>query len=136
MIVRCLTTTAGGLPANAYDSNMGINPDTVFPVTPGQAYPVYAITILLGRAWFYIQNDDGLAWPTWTPASVFEILDGHMPASWILNYFRLAPDDQYPLISFPEWAADHYFYERLVDGEPEAVRIYASRRAEVDEALK
>lgn len=136
MIVRCLAAIADGLPANAYDSNQGVSSDTEFPVTPGRAYPVYAVTMFLGIPWYYVQDDDGLAWPTWVPAGMFEVLDGHLPASWILGYFRFAPNDQYPLISFPEWASDHHFYERLVDGDPDAVRIYASRRAEVDEALK
>jgi hypothetical protein len=134
MIVRCRTTTAGGLPAYAYDSERGITPDTEYPVTPGRDYPVVGITIMQGQAWYYIHDDDDLAWPIWTPASVFEVVDGHMPASWIVGYFRFAPDRQYPLISFPEWASDHYFYERLVDGEPDALRTYALRRAEVEEA--
>ena len=132
MIVRCLTTTSDGQPVGAYNNTVGIEPDTVFPVTPGREYPVYGITIHLGHAWYYIHDDDDLAWPIWTPASVFEVLDGRLPASWILGYFRFPPKRQYPLISFPEWASDHYFYERLVDGEPDAVRIYASRRTEVD----
>lgn len=135
MIIRCLTATADSLPGNSYDSNQGVNPDTVFPVTPGRAYPVYAITIFLGIAWYYVPDDDGLDWPTWVPASLFEVIDGHMPASWTVGHFRFA-SDQYPLISFPEWASDHRFYERLVDGDPDAVRTYALRRAEVDEALK
>jgi hypothetical protein len=132
MIVRCLTTTAGGLSAYAYDSRRGITPETEYPVTPGRDYHVVAITILQGHARYYIHDDDDLAWPIWTPASVFEIIDGHLPASWIVGYFRFAPDNQHPLISFPEWALDHYFYERLVDGEPDAVQTYAFRRAEAE----
>jgi len=41
---------------------------------------------------------------------------------------------EYPLISFPEWASDHFFYERLVDGDPETMRIYANRVAEISPA--
>ena len=132
MIVECLTTTADGLPASAYDSASGTTRDTEYPVTPGRHYAVYGITILHGHAWYYIHDDDDLDWPIHTPASMFAVIDGHLPTSWIVGYFRFAPDNQRPHISFPEWASDHYFYERLVDGDAEAARVYAIRRAEAE----
>ena len=134
MIVRCISRTGEALPTFAYDSRQGVTAQTEFAVTPGRAYHVFGVTVLLGIAWYYVLGDDGLAWPIWMPAPLFEVVDGSIPVSWIVGYFRFSRDSQYPMISFPEWATDHEFYERLVDGEPEAARVFALRRAEVEGA--
>jgi hypothetical protein len=118
------------------DSARGVNSDTEFPVTVGRVYPVYAMTLFLGIAWYYVLDDDGHAWPTWIPATVFEVIDGSLPASWKVGYFRFGAEEQYPILSFPEWADDHAFYERLVDGDPEATRIFAERRAEAEQTRR
>lgn len=132
MIVRCGANTGAALPAANLDPRRGYDTSTEFPLTIGRDYHVFALTVFLGAAWYYVLDDDGHAWPTWSPAALFDVADGAIPIGWALGYFRLSPDEQYPLISFPEWAADHTFYERLVDGEQEAVRVFAARRAEID----
>ncbi|WP_405062218.1 hypothetical protein OG474_11405 [Kribbella sp. NBC_01505] len=132
MIVRCIANVADSLPPTAYDSGRGITAETEFPLTLGCSYPVYGITVLLGLTWYYVLNDDDLPWPVWAPAPLFEIVDGRFPASWQCGYFVFGRDNQYPLISFPEWATDYFFYERLVDGEPAARAIFDQRRREIE----
>lgn len=132
MIIRCATNTGDALPSTAFDSSQGVTADTEFAVTPGRSYPVFGLTVLLGITWYYVLDDDGHEWPVWVPAALFEVVDGSIPDSWLIGYFRFSREEQYPLISFPEWATDHSFYERLVDGQPEAERVFALRRAEVE----
>lgn len=132
MIVRAIATTGDVLPALSRDSAAGVDVDTDFPVTLSRTYAVFAVTIYLGMAWYYIFNDDGHPWPTWTPAPLFEVVDGAVPASWRLGYFNFSRENQYPILSFPEWAEDHTFYERLVDGDEAAVRVFNERRHEVE----
>lgn len=50
----------------------------------------------------------------------------------MVGYFHFGRDNQYPILSFPGWATDHRFYERLVDGDADAVRIFNERRQEVE----
>jgi hypothetical protein len=132
VIVRCIATTGEALPAMSRDSSVGVADSTEFPVTIGRPYPVFAITIYLGVAWYYVLDDDGREWPTWVPAPLFEIVDGSLPAGWKVGYFNFGRDDQYPIVSFPEWAEDHLFYERLVDGDATAVQVFARRRQEIE----
>ncbi|MBO9521876.1 MAG: hypothetical protein J7518_10090 [Nocardioidaceae bacterium] len=134
MIVRCISNTGESLPATSRDSSQGVNSDTEFPVTIGRSYPVFAVTVFLGTAWYYVLDDDAHDWPTWIPAPLFDVVDGALPESWRVGYFRFGVEDQYPILSFPEWASDHAFYERLVGRDPEAVRIFAMRRTEVEQA--
>lgn len=132
MIVSCTTSIADSLPPSAYDSRQGVNPDTEYPVTPGRSYAVFGITVNLGLTWYYILDDDDLDWPVWAPAPLFEVIDGCLPSSWQFGYHWFTRDSQFPLISFPEWANDHLFYERLVDGEPGALATFAQRRLEIE----
>jgi len=132
MIVRAIATTGDVLPAQSRDSAAGIEGDTDFPVTLGRTYAVFAVTIYLGVAWYFILNDDGHPWPTWAPAPLFEVVDGAVPASWKLGYFKFSREDQYPILSFPEWAGDHTFYEHLVDGDEVATRVFNERRHEIE----
>jgi hypothetical protein len=134
MIVLCKTNSADVLPTYSYDSKQGVTAETEFAVTPGRNYFVFGVTVLLGIAWYYVLDDDDHAWPTWVPAPLFDVADGTIPASWKVGYFRFSRDHQYPLLSFPEWAADHGFYERLVESEPEAVRVFSIRRAEIEKS--
>ena len=111
---------------------MGIDAGTHFAVTRGREYPVYAVTVLLGIVWYYVMDDDGDPYPIWAPGPLFDVVDGTLPPSWRMGYFRFSRDNQYPILSFPEWADDHWYYERLVDRDPEAVEVLARRRLEIE----
>lgn len=132
MRVRAIATTGNVLPVMSRDSLVGIDDSTQFPVTIGRDYAVFAMTVYLGMAWYYVLDDDGHAWPTWMPAPLFEVVDGSIPPTWTLGYFNFGREDQYPILSFPEWAGDHTFYERLVDGDESAVRTFSERRREIE----
>lgn len=134
MIVRAIYTTGDALPSYANDKARGVTAGTQFAVSLGRTYVVFGVTLFLGIAWYYVLDDDGHDWPTWIPAALFEVVDGNIPKSWVLGYFRFSRDDQYPLLSFPEWATDHHFYERLVARDPDAMAVFSRRRAEIEAA--
>jgi hypothetical protein len=97
---------------------------------------VYAVTSFLGGFWYYLLDDDQLGYPVWYPAPVFDVVDGQVPSNWELGHHDVGGGRFFAVLSFPEWARDRFFYERLVDGDPAAVstfeRIVASL-APVDE---
>ena len=132
MIVRCVTNSGATLPIVNIEPRRGYDRSTEFPLTVGRDYCVFALTVFLGSAWYYVLDDDGNDWPTWAPSALFDVTDASLPASWTVGYYRFAVDDQFPLISFPEWAGDRGFYERLLNREPDAVRVFAARRREVE----
>lgn len=135
MIVRCKFNVVGdSFPSSLREDWAKHNFERHFPLTVGARYGVYAITVRHGIPWYYIDTDDRLRWPTWYPASIFDVVDGSFPASWRYGYYFLDADTQFPIFSFPEWANDRFFYERLVDDELEALEIYQRRRLEVDGA--
>jgi len=132
MIVRCIANLGSELPEANIDPRRGYDVSTEFPLTIGREYAVFALTIFLGTAWYYVLNDDGHRWPTWAPSALFDVINGSVRQSWLVGYFRATKEDQYPLISFPEWAAEVTFYERLVDGDAATVETFARRRQEIE----
>ena len=133
MIVESISNSGADLPTPMLDARMRVTRESAFAVTPGRSYAVYAITLHLGGMWYYIINDDDHSWPIWHPAPLFSVTDGRLPASWKYAYHRFDSEDQIPLISFPEWADDWSFYERLLDGDPVALRVFEARRIEVED---
>jgi hypothetical protein len=51
----------------------------------------------------------------------------------VFGYVRpVTGEDQFPIVSFPEWALDERYYEALVDGDPDAAAVFARRRASAE----
>jgi hypothetical protein len=132
MIVRCIANTGADLPAVNIDPRSGYNRTTEFPLTIGREYSVFGMTAFLGSVWYYIIDDDDHEWPIWKPSALFDVVNGSLPSDWTVGYRRYDVDNQFPVISFPEWAHDPTFYERLLDGDPEAARVFAARRREIE----
>lgn len=133
MKVRCKANKGAALPLSCLDEAIGIIASSDFPITVDRDYTVYAITVYKGSTWYYVLDDDGHQYPVWHLAPLFEVVDPTLPASWEYGYVQPNSEETgFPLISFPEWAGDHYFYERLVDGDPETVDVFAIRQGEID----
>ncbi len=133
MRVTCMTTSGSSLPLSSLDELAGITRETEFALTIGAVYVVYAITTFHGHCWYYVFDDDLQPYPVWNLASLFEIPDPSLPRDWVVGYVRKGADDEgCPLISFPEWASDHLFYERLVDGDGDAVAVFEARRVSAE----
>jgi hypothetical protein len=37
------------------------------------------------------------------PAPLFEVIDGELPTSWKIGYFKFDRENQYPILSLLEW---------------------------------
>lgn len=134
MRVRCIASSGSALPASCIDEPANITRDTEFPLTVGSDYVVYGTTMHRGHCWYYVFDDNKLTYPVWKLAPLFEVSDPALPHDWIVGYTRSDNyPESYPVFSFPEWALDHYFYERLVDGDATAVAIFAARRVSAEQ---
>ena len=134
MIVRCLFNEGSSLPESCLDPAAGITSGVVFPLTVGSFYVVHAITVFRGHTWYYVLDDNELPYPVWKLAELFDVSDGSLPSWWVTAYVRVGLGvEGYPVLSFPEWALDRFFYERLVDGDPTACSVFESRRIETEQ---
>lgn len=125
MKVRCVSNSGSFLPKECLDPRWGYSSETEFPLTTGRVYVVYAMTTQLAHLWYYVLDDNQLPYPVWQPSPLFDVVDGSLPGDWLINHHRSDNAGFYPLISYPAWANDGFYYERLVDGEPEAVQLFS-----------
>ncbi len=129
MRVRCITNSGQQIPESSLYPIWNITRDSKFPLTIGREYVVHAVSTNRGQCWYYVFDDHDLPYPVWKLAVLFDVSDPRLPPDWEIGYIRPRPSDQgFAVISFPEWAHDRFFYERLVDRDLEAVSVFARRR--------
>lgn len=80
----------------------------------------------------YITDDDFVDGPRQYPLHLFEITDGKVPSSWSLAR-DVKDGEQQQMLAPAKWLAEPWFFERLVDGEPEAVRLFKEIKSAIDE---
>lgn len=123
LTVRCIASTLGDVPEKFLSVELGVTRQNWVPLTVGREYVVYAVTAFLGGFWYYVLDDDRNAEPIWYPSPVFEIVDGRIPEHWRLGQQRVW-DSFRNTLSFPAWADDPFFYERLYNEEADAVAAF------------
>jgi hypothetical protein len=97
--------------------------DGVLPVPIGGRFVVYAVEPRAGVDGYYIVTDEGDDYPKAYPAPFFEVEDPRRSIHFVTAG---------ALTTFPEWAEDPMFYERLVDGAPREVAIFRRMRDVLD----
>lgn len=134
MVIYALSNSGRDLPDDCKNECMGIGDETEFAVTAGRDYIVYAITVFLGYPWYYVCTDDGVPYPKWTPAPLFEVVEGSISKYWEYGYLRNEQNKlAYPIFAFKEWARDLFFYDRLTDGDPLATEVFERYKALIDQ---
>jgi hypothetical protein len=112
MKVVCRGRTNEDLPAGYTDvrAQLGEGP---FPLTIGKTYVVFAIEASEGRVSYYVHDDDGLQYPMWYAAPLFQIADATPSRHWVCAYDPpMANTAGVFVLSFPDWASDRYFFKR------------------------
>jgi hypothetical protein len=117
------------LPRELLRSEYGLTESSDFALTPGRVYDVEALTVFLGWIWYYVMDDGGAWYPVWKPAPLFDVVDGSVPAEWRFAHLSNPHTGaSYPILSFPEWASDIFFYDRLIAREESAVTAFERHR--------
>lgn len=90
----------------------------------GREYAVQAVEEMWGGLWFYLHTVSVNDYPYPYPAEMFELRDNTVPAGWVVSMKVQRGSVGLKRITFPAWATDDVFYERLVDGDVETVSVY------------
>jgi hypothetical protein len=129
--ILCISNRGEDIPEDGREPRAGISSDTVFPVTVGKEYVVYGWTVWRGYPWYYLADDNHSYYPVWHPAALFEVVDGRLSRYWVYGYHRAVSsyDRDAPVVAFREWAEDPVFYDRLTDGDAQAVATFRRYQA-------
>jgi hypothetical protein len=91
-------------------------------------YPVEAIEYIDNGIFYYLHSVDASEHPYPYASEFFGIENSSLPESWDLSLRAESGLTRLKRLTFPEWANDDLFFEKLVDGDPECVAIYATLR--------
>lgn len=140
MKVRCIYNTGDSLRVyeNKFLSNdelgkFGTTGQTEFGVILGKEYIVMGM--ILGEGILtYLIDDSGYV--SAYPYALFEVIDNKLPASWFFKSLKNT-DKNYPyqeaIWGYYELVFDDDHYEKLVDIDEDAQRIYFKRKIELEE---
>lgn len=128
MKIRCIANTGASLPENYLDPAVNRTKETVFRLTVGKEYVVYAIDEAEGNVWYYICDENFIYYPQKHCAPLFEIIDNRTSKYW---GFKLWENGLLE-IAFSHWLNDSYFYEKLTDKEPTEVDLFTRIKALMD----
>lgn len=135
MKIRCVGNLGSQLPEMAR-SLPGITAAAKYDIQVGSEYVAYAVCGWTDCSWHYLIVDDvGNGRPSWYPADLFEVVDGRLPPGWMMSYFGWG---DWPtsvslraIIGYAEMM-DPAHHDALQDRDEEALRLFASRRREIE----
>jgi hypothetical protein len=128
MKIRCIANKGNFLQASYLNPQLDITVETEFKLIVGKEYIVYAISEWQGNLWYYICDERFTYYPIHNPAPLFEIIDARYSRYWQV---QLAANGLLE-IAFEYWFSIPDFYEKLTDGEAEAVLIFEKMKELMD----
>jgi len=141
MKVKCVRTEMSDLPQSMRTALDGFMSYESFEgLVTGKEYVVYAMTVYRGYLWIYICDEDYQpgGYPVWYPLPLFEVIDRRMSRYWEIGVRRSASKEDVgdPIVAFKEWVEDFAFYERLTDGDAQAVATFENFKATMDDEFE
>lgn len=109
-----------------------LNSDGSVDLEIGREYTVYGIVFWDNCPWFYLCAEEDDEYPKPFSAEFFHVLDDSLSPCWRLSSFQQENYEATTSLVFKEWAKDPSFYERLVDGDSDAVTLFAKYRKVID----
>lgn len=138
MRVRCMINDRALIsePAVADRLSASIRVDgPLYELEVGTVYDVWGIEVRAGDGvWVHVHSIPGAHFPSPYPAEFFEFVDTAIPAGWAIAVEADAGHAAVTRIGFAEWAGDRGFYERLIDGDEQAVAVYEGHRLRAGQA--
>lgn len=131
MRVRCKAKRGVDLVLPYYDPAVGKPADAVFHLTVGRCYTVYALGLEGAGTWVYIADDAFVDGPRRHPLCLFDVEDAAVSKSW---EFAIGRDDgeHRQMLAPAAWFAMRWFFNRVVDGDAEAVDAFARMKRSID----
>lgn len=127
MRVRCKNRGGGDL--LAVDVANGYMRSTVFHVTVSREYTVYGLLFTRGRPQYLIYDDNSNLF--WYPPSMFVVICDRVSRHWrVANWSD--SERYFVVISYPEITESPRAFDRLVNGERDALDTFYERKQLAD----
>ena len=131
MVIKCVVNTIEGALLHGLQSYKIEDYFHCAPTFPflnlGQDYAVCGLLLTAQGIWVFLLKDEGDEYPLQYPISFFDIVDATIASDWMTGkgeVFSSVSRKVFALLAPKEWANNEWFYEALVDGEPQAVAAF------------
>lgn len=108
-------------------------PDGDVDLDVGREYKVYGVVFWDNRPWLYLCTEDYDEYPKPFSLEFFDVVDDTLSPHWKLSSFSQGEYKAATSLVFGEWAKDPNFYEKLIDGDSEAIATFAKYRHIIDQ---
>ncbi len=106
--------------------------DDELDIRIGEKYVVYGLLFWNNCPWFYLCSENYDEYPKPYPSEFFDIIDDRISLYWKLSFYSQSNHEAKTSLVFEEWAKDPNYYERLIDGDINAVELFAKYRQIID----
>ncbi len=107
-------------------------PEGEIDLSIGKEYTVYGVVFWDNSPWYYICVEEYDEYPKPFAAEFFNISDDSLSSYWKLSMASQGEKEVLSSLVFEEWAKDPSFYERLIEDDAEASRVFNSYRYLMD----
>jgi hypothetical protein len=101
---------------------IGNTVESIFHVSIGKEYRVFAIAVYRGATLLLLSDEDNL--PNWYPMDLFSISDSRLPHDWYGAAYPSNDDGLQFLLGYKQIAFDEEHYDALLEREPHALRTF------------
>ena len=130
MLVKCILNDLNLIKDEALKKRIDVeiySPNGKIPLSVNKDYLVYGVEFwsnLYPR--FYICDDryPRMNYPVPYFADFFSMIDNRVSKYWAFGIRNGAEGKIYPSLSFKEWVDDPSFFERLIDGDTNAKKVF------------
>lgn len=106
---------------------IGNTPDSIFHVSIGREYSVFAIAVYGGATLLLLSDDDDL--PNWYAVDLFSISDARVPQDWHCAAYPGSGDSLQFLLGYERLVSDESHYDGLLERSPADIAAFRMEQA-------
>jgi hypothetical protein len=127
MRVKCTANSGNALTKQYLD--VGYTLESVFKITQGREYQVFAVGIYGGATLILLSDDDDL--PNWYPINLFSVADDRVPRDWHIAYFPGGGNALQLIIGYERLVLDEAHYDNLLERSSVDLEIFRLEKSKL-----
>jgi hypothetical protein len=128
MKVKCIANMGTSLAKQSLKAGRTV--DTVFHIKVGDVYTVYGMNLWRGTL-NYLTMNQANSLPIWSPAELFEVVDGKIPLDWYYVYLGHTEDLLNAAWGYQELTQPAH-YDGLQGGDAVALKVFFQKKKAID----
>jgi len=107
---------------------VGYSPETVFHLTLGAEYIVFAFSVYRGSPMLLLA-EDRTSLPNWYPVDLFSISDARVPQGWLSASYTASGEALQFLMGYERIVSDESHYDGLLERIPADLEAFRAEKA-------